>query len=73
MEDRIIIDPKIHPDKPIIRGTRVPVTRILGGLAGGMTFEEIMQEYEINKEDIFAVLNYATDLVEGQKFHPLPS
>ncbi len=66
MQERIVIDPKIHSGKPIIRGTRVPVTRILGGLAGGMTTEEIMQEYEVSREDILAALNYATELLEEQ-------
>ncbi len=37
MSDRIVIDPAIQHGKPVIRGTRVPVVRILGGLAGGMT------------------------------------
>ena len=59
MNDRIIIDPEIQHGKPIIKGTRVPVSRIIGGLAGGMTKEEIMQEYEISEEDIRAALLYA--------------
>ena len=40
MSEQIIIDPEIQHGKPVIRGTRVPVTRILGGLAGKMTFDE---------------------------------
>jgi uncharacterized protein (DUF433 family) len=35
VNDRIVIDPQIQHGKPIIRGTRVTVTRIVGGLAGG--------------------------------------
>ncbi|MCL0074055.1 DUF433 domain-containing protein [Dehalococcoidia bacterium] len=35
MNERIVIDPEIQHGKPVIRGTRVPVTRIIGGLAGG--------------------------------------
>ena len=42
MEERSVIDPEIQHGKPVIRGTRVPVTRIVGGLAGSMTKEEIM-------------------------------
>ena len=48
MEERIVIDLEIQHRKPVIRGTRVPVTRIVGGLAGGMTKEEIMREYDSN-------------------------
>ena len=60
MNERIVIDPEIQHGKAVIRGTRVPVTRIVGGLAGGMTKEEIMREYEVTEEDIQAALNYAT-------------
>ena len=72
MNDRIVIDPDIQHGKPVIRGTRVPITRIIGGLAGGMTKEEIMGEYEVTEEDISAALNYATELIEVEEFHPLP-
>ena len=67
MNERVIIDPEIQHGKPVIRGTRVPITRIVGGLAGGMTKEEIIREYEVTEEDIWAALNYAcepTDYVE---------
>jgi uncharacterized protein (DUF433 family) len=72
MEERIVIDPEIQHGKPVIRGTRVPVTRIVGGLAGGMTKEEIMREYAVTEEDIEAALNYAAELIETEAFHPLP-
>lgn len=71
MEDRIVIDPKIRHGKPVIRGTRVPLARILGGLAGGMTEDEILREYEITREDLQAVYRYATDLIEREVVHPL--
>jgi len=70
--ERITIDPRVQHGKPIIRGTRVPVARIIAELAGGMTDEQIMHEYEITKEDIAAALAYAADLVEADEFHPLP-
>ena len=73
MNDRIVIDPEIQHGKPVIRGTRVPVARIVGGLAGGMTTEEIIHEYEISEEDVRAALSYVTELVETEDFHPLPT
>lgn len=73
MNKRIIIDPQIQHGKPVIRGTRVPVIRIIGGLAGGMTKEEVMQEYEVSEEDILAALEYAIDLIESEEFHPIPT
>lgn len=72
MSDRIVIDPDIQHGKPVIRGTRVPVSRIIGGLAGGMTYQEIVQEYDVTQEDIAAALDYAAELIEADEFHPLP-
>jgi len=72
VNDRIIIDPDIQHGKPVIRGTRVPVVRIIGGLASGMTNVEIMREYEVTEEDIRAALTYAGELIEQEEFHPLP-
>ncbi len=73
MNQGIVIDPAIQHGKPVIRGTRVPVARILGGLAGGMTKEEIIREYEIAETDIAAALAYAAQLIEAEEFHPLPA
>lgn len=70
-KERIIIDPRIQHGKPVIRGTRVPVARIIAGLADGMTREEVMHDYEITSEDIAAALAYAADLLEADEFHPL--
>ena len=71
MNERVVIDPNIQHGKPVIKGTRVPITRIIGGLAGGMTKEEIIREYEISEEDIRAALTYAGELIEEEEFHPL--
>lgn len=72
MHDRIVIDPAIQHGKPVVRGTRVPVARILGGLAGGMTPADVCQEYDIKEDDLRAVLAYAATLIEADQFHPLP-
>lgn len=61
--DRIVIDPAIHDGKPVIRGTRLPITIVLGSLAGGMTFGEIQREYDITADDIRAALSYVTQLL----------
>ena len=72
MNERIVIDPNLQHGKPVIRGTRVPVSRIVGGLAGGMSFEEVEREYEVSREDIQAALAFAGQLVEQETFHLLP-
>jgi uncharacterized protein (DUF433 family) len=60
----ISIDSDIHHDVPIITGTCVPVSIVLGSLAGGMEKEEVMQEYDLTKLQIEAALAYATELVK---------
>lgn len=56
----IVIDEKVRFGKPVIKGTRVPVDLVLGKLAGGMTYEEVMVEYDLTKNDILAALRYAS-------------
>ena len=73
MNERIVLDAEIQHGKPVVRGTRVPVARIVGGLAGGMTEQEIMREYAVTQEDIRAALSYALELIDAQEFHPLPT
>jgi uncharacterized protein (DUF433 family) len=71
--DRIVIDPAISHGRPVIRGSRVPVTVVVGSLAGGMTFEEIEREYDLSAEDIRAALKFVAEIAEQESFHPLPA
>ena len=73
MNGRVIVDPKICHGKPVIRGTRVPVTVVVGGLAAGMTPTEIEREYAVTADDIRAALEFANALIEREQYHPLPS
>ena len=63
----------IQHGKPVIRGTRVPISRIVGGLAGGMTVEEVCREYELTEADVRAALEYATEVIESETVHALPA
>jgi len=71
--NRIVLDPAVSHGKPVIRGTRVPVTVLVGSLAGGMTFEEVQREYDVTADDIRAALRFVGELAEQESFHPLPS
>jgi len=66
-EEKIAIDPAVRHGKPIIKGTRVPLEIILGSLAGGMAIEEIIKEYDLQKEDVLAALAYATRVIAGEE------
>lgn len=68
MIERITIDPEICHGKPVIRGLRYPVELILELLSSGMTTEEILADYEdLEREDILAVLTYATRLARFKR------
>lgn len=60
---RIAVDPEVRFGKPVIKGTRVPVTVVLEELASGTTAEDIAREYGIAVEDIRAVLRYAAEVI----------
>jgi uncharacterized protein (DUF433 family) len=65
MHDRIALDPRICHCKAVIRGTRVPVARVIGYLAGGMTYEDVERDYDLTIEDIRAALDYAAELLNN--------
>lgn len=68
---RISVDPGVHHGTPVISGTRVPVSIIVGSLAGGMSQDEVMREYDLAREDIEAALAYAADVVARTNVLPL--
>ncbi|MBE9175962.1 DUF433 domain-containing protein [Synechocystis salina LEGE 06155] len=66
----ITIDSAICHGKPCIRGLRYPVETILELLSSGMTIEEILEDYDdLERDDIFAVLAYATKLTQVKSIH----
>ncbi len=62
------MDPRICHGKPVIRGTRVLVSTLLGALAGGESMEHIQEDYHVTKEDITAALEFAKDASEYQVY-----
>ncbi len=69
--DRISIDPAIHHGEPVVRGTRISVSVIIGSLADGDTTEQILKSYpQLNPLDIRAALQYAAEAVSHVDFVP---
>ncbi len=70
--DRITLDPAICHGKPCIRGLRYPVENLLELLAGGMSVEQILADYEdLEREDILAALSYAARLAHVKRMDRL--
>jgi len=63
--EHIVSTPDVLRGKPRIKGTRIPVSLILGYLAAGHTVEEIIGEFpDLTEEQIAACLDYARELSE---------
>lgn len=57
---RITMDPEVMRGRPTIRKMRFTVVQMLELLAGGMSVEEILEDYPyIQRDDIYACLHYA--------------
>jgi uncharacterized protein (DUF433 family) len=70
--DRITIDPAICHGKPCVRGLRYPVENLLELLAGGMSVEQVLEDYEdLQREDILDALSYAAGMAHVKRMEPL--
>ena len=70
---RVVVDPDIQGGRPVIKGTRVPVARIVGALSAGADFDELNEDYGIQEEDVRAALAYAAKTLEETEVHILPA
>jgi len=63
--ERIELNPKVCNGKPVIKGTRIPVSVIIELVAEGIAWDKILVGYpELTKEDIPAALYYARVAIE---------
>lgn len=59
MNPRLTINPAICHGKPVMRGTRVLVSRILGALGCGDSIEAVLEDYpNIIRRDVAADLEF---------------
>lgn len=67
--DRITSDPAVLVGKPVIRGTQISVELILGWLANGWTYEQILESYpHIKQEDILAAPAFAEEMMRDEQY-----
>jgi uncharacterized protein (DUF433 family) len=70
--ERITIDPQIMVGKPTVRGLRITVEQILESLAGGISIEELLEDYpELQREDLQAALLYASEVIAKEKVYAI--
>ena len=72
-EKRVMVSPDVMGGKPVVRGTRVTVARILDLLAQGMTPDEVLKEFpQLTPADVKACLAYGAGLANHEEVIPLP-
>ena len=70
--ERIESKPTVTFGKPVIRGTRIPVDRVLRMLGSDMTPDEITEALPaLEREDILAAAAYAAGSLAGEEIVPL--
>jgi len=70
INDHIVVDSEICHGQLTFKGTRVMVWQIIELLGAGVTIEEIITSYfpQLTKEAIFSALQYASGIIEGEKY-----
>ena len=67
MFDRITFDPQIMGGRARIRGMRIPVSVVVGQIAHGASFDEVLAGYpDLERQDIQEALRYAAWLAQEQ-------
>ncbi len=65
MNKHITIDPRICNGKPVVSGTRIPVTVVLDQLAASGSIENVIRKYpELSLDQVAAVLQYCHSIIE---------
>jgi uncharacterized protein (DUF433 family) len=67
MFERITFDPNIMGGRACIRGMRIPVSVIVGQIAHGATWEEVLEGYpDLERADIQQAIEYAAWLTHEE-------
>ena len=70
-QEKIIQDPNIMVGKPVVKGTRIPVDKVLDQLAYKPDLQELLAIYpELTVDDVKACLAYAQAAVAGKRGRP---
>jgi len=70
--ERIELNPRVCNGKPVIKGTRIPITLILDEIANGESWETIIASWpELTSKDIQSVLHYAKASLDHTEINTL--
>ena len=63
-EHRIVQSKSVHFGKPVIKGTRVTVSALVGAVASGDPLEQVAEDYGVTVDDVRSALLFALDRIE---------
>jgi uncharacterized protein (DUF433 family) len=64
--DRITTNPAVMVGKPVVKGTRIPVEKVVAHLANNPDMADLFDAYpELTRADVSACLHYATTTRRG--------
>ena len=67
-EPRVVADHRIMGGVPCIRGTRIPVSTVVGLLAEGQSVEAVLADYpQLAVDDVRAALSFAAAAVSERQ------
>jgi uncharacterized protein (DUF433 family) len=73
-QDRICVDPKVLGGKPVIKGTRLAVEKIVELMAAGWSEQQIIENHPgVSHEDVSACLFYASEVLKSERVIALAS
>ncbi len=72
MATEIVINEQVRHGKPVVNGTRITVDEVFEMLETGLSYEEIKREYGLTKEQVLAVIKYASSMIRGEEVHKMP-
>lgn len=68
---RISADPTVCHGKPVIKGTRVMVSTLVGHIGAGDSIDDVAREYGVTADDVRAAISYAAKVVAGEEYRAL--
>ena len=72
--DRITTNPRVMVGKPVVKGTRIPVEKVVAHLANNPDMADLLAAYpELTIDDVKACLAYAHRAVEEKRTGTPPS
>jgi len=68
---KIVVSPHICFGKPVLEGTRIPVSMVLDLVEEGCSFEEIARDFypDLDVEDVRACVHYANEVVKNEEVY----